>query len=510
MEPETGFIGFIKRRWILLVIGIVLLGLLWMVSQYGFVSIEITSGATSLGPITYQLHNQANASISSFSTQATRVTRLVPKGAYELVISQNNTNSFVMVATEGFLQKTTVAARLQPQIGFQFVGYNPEGCMYYLAGTLHSYGCTGATTQTIHVAASANAPTYNLSNSDGLFGAIQNVIDTSEGKLALFQPYGGTSGPYRIYVLKPNQAASDGVALPDLNTSKNYLLAPYKDGFIAYSTDFTDIKYYATHTARPEAVAPSRPAAGNQKPLVLSTTQNAIVAVYSDKADFEERSDPSAVGKVTEEVIVSSAGATEHLTLHKQYKSVNLCDTDTLCAVDVVSKNMDVYDISGSPKLLYAVSGVKSATPFGKNLLLVRDDGIISFDAASRSGATMYRFNNYTYCGLQVEANDFLVCVTDPQQRNAVLRFETDTTNRDNIDQKIVQLEKVTEVKTVSVYGKYIYISANLGDTAYNPVTNTYDYDPDVRRSVSATINQAIDRIGIDRHTYTIIDTADE
>jgi hypothetical protein len=105
------------------------------------------------------------------------------------------------------------------------------------------------------------------------------------------------------------------------------------------------------------------------------------------------------------------------------------------------------------------------------------------------------------------QASSFGLCTKDENGKKVALLVNQEQENTDSINIKIEQLARLSEVKSVSIYGRYIYISPDIGNPQPNPQTGFFEYDKTTVKNANAIINQEIDRIGISRSTYTIINT---
>jgi len=502
MEPQSQT-STIKKRLIMIGVAMALLLTVWWLYGHSYVTIKLDHPPGS-GQITYRLVNQTSNKTTIITTSSAKVTKLVPRASYEITVSQAEQSSFTVIKTKPFLLKITVDSNLAPQPARRFVGYNPEGCMYYLDTILYSYNCIGATSRTTHVPATATTPTYNLKDIGGSFGSVEGIVNTSGGLVALFQ---SNSTPHIAYLLTDTVKASQGVALKDLDPNKVYKLASYQKGFIVYDSTFRDIRYYESVHATPQAISITRPTDKSQQPQFLSTSNDSIAAAYSDKANFQENSDPTAIGKVKDDVFLYKDGKTKEFTFDAQYSAVTPCGLDKLCLVEAVSKHLSVYDVSIKLKLIYAVDGVNGVQEAGQNLLAVRQNDILNLDVNSNGGSVAYTFDSYRYCGLQNDGDNYLLCVTDSNAKNIVLHLTPLVADTDAIDKKVAELQKMPEVTTVSAYGSYIFISPAAGSLVYDQATSSFGYNPAIVKAANAKIDAKITSLGIDRSKYTIIYT---
>mgnify|MGYP007022268094 CR=1 FL=1 len=131
----------------------------------------------------------------------------------------------------------------------------------------------------------------------------------------------------------------------------------------------------------------------------------------------------------------------------------------------------------------------------------------MSLDAKGRSGFVDYSFHPYKECGGQSQAKNYLLCVIGPTNQKYALFLDRSANNKDDIDKKIAQIAQLPEIDNVSVYKNFIYLSPNMGPATYRDDINGYGYDANVQIQISRNINRAIDRIGVDRSSYQIINS---
>ena len=141
-------------------------------------------------------------------------------------------------------------------------------------------------------------------------------------------------------------------------------------------------------------------------------------------------------------------------------------------------------------------------------LLALSDTRILNLDVDNKTGFVEYSFGDRKFCGLQKDVGGYLLCQTNTKGVNAVLRIDQTSNNSDSIDKKVAGLEKMSEVKNVSVYGQFLFISPDLGELVYDNSLGFFNYDPSVKQSVNDKISHQIDVLGVDRNTYHIINTS--
>jgi len=140
--------------------------------------------------------------------------------------------------------------------------------------------------------------------------------------------------------------------------------------------------------------------------------------------------------------------------------------------------------------------------------LVVRDKDILSFDVDKQQGFASYSFGDYTYCGgVRADETHYTICATNNKQEKVALQFDLNTPNTGSIDKRVARLLKFYEVDDISAYGSYIYIIPNYGPPVYDSSIPGYGPDPAEVTRVDGILNQEIDRVGLDRNIYHIINS---
>lgn len=501
-----------RRRAFGLVAGsLVLIFVLYWLSGFSF--IEITTTGQGGGNLEYSLKNQKNTGASEItSTNATKVKKLVRKGSFEITVKQSDRSAFSVVVTKGFFRTSKVQANLQKEKARQFIGGNPSSCMYMFEQTLVSYSCGGPYQGiTLHVPASDNQATYNFVTPSLRQGAIEGLVRIDNQEFVIVKNF------FEISNENPAHAAyavgSDlsiptiGIALPALRSDDLYTITPYKKGFLAYNSQLTHLVYYTSINDRPETIAVSPPEDKEQVPYMLTTLDDTIAIAYSKPTAHGQPNldDPKTTAKQLSTISLRTDKSSRQFTLKKRYESMHLCGTDRICMLH--NKQLDVYDISkDNPVLLFVVTNVNEFTYTNGTLLAVNDKGVLSLDTSIASGSMQYSFGPYTFCGIQPSGSSYLLCVINQKQKKVALLISPDEES-DGIDQKIANLLLLTEVKDISVYKNSIFISPNAGQISYQPSLGGYGYNPETIKLTNNKIDSEIDRVGIDRNRYRIVNT---
>ncbi len=494
-----------KKRLMLLIISLGLVLTIYGVSQTSRLKVSLIGGVAS--DHTYTILKQANDKSTKIDSTATTVSRLTGAGSYEIRVTQGNLNAFGVVKTRGFFQTTSISLNLRPERARQFVGDNPGVCMGLVGGILLSGDCSSdALTQPMnrHVPATADTPTY-IEPYSAVTGYIEGSATTKLGQVTLFRGRLEDTPTHTAYLnLSPTQTttAINGSVLTGLDANVDYLLAPYKDGFIAYDTAFANIYYYASLAATPVKITISGPADKTLLASTLSTSSTGDIAIAYVDAPSESTS--AVKTRPTSEVIVYSGSLVNRYRVNEHFSGIGFCGVAKLCTLNSASGALEVRDIAKQFKQLFAIHRVTGITGQGSSFVAFQDKAILSFDADTAMGFSAYQYSGYGSCGFQNAETGYLLCLTDSNQKRLGLYLNLSAPNTDSIDKKIAQLkQKTSDLTAVSIVGKVIFITPT-GELAYDTTTHSYLPDPTIQRLTAARILADLDAVGIDRNVYAV------
>lgn len=507
MEPDyTQLLTPRRLRRILIFTVIVVLSLFTLYWLYSHAYVEVTLANSASGDVSYSLTNQKTQKTTTFTSAASTINKLIPKGSYELLAQQNQTSYYSVIQAHGFLRKTSIQAHLQSEHIRRFVGNNPGNCMYYVNQILSSSNCGDSfASLNVHVPATQNQPTLVQKNQSNIDGNVEGIIKTNEGSLVLLQQVGG--GVHTIYNLKNNLILGNGHALSELDTNKSYSVHNYKTGFVVYDSSSEQFLYYTSTSAKPTTITINGSLDKSFEPYAMSVDDSSIAVAYTNIPDTTEG---PKVKKSKTEIVVYDGTNTRQFSFNKQYGSVSSCGQNRLCLL--ANKQLEVYDIAGDKQVpKFSLSSVEAIENSTKGLLVVKEKGVLQLNATNGDGFMSYSFGDYAFCGIQVDpdAQAYTLCLTNNKQKKVALHIDQNIDNIDNIDKKIAELLKSSDISDVSIYDKYIFISPQLGDLVFDESLQSFDYDPGVKKTVNAAIGQQITTLGIDKTKYQIINTSE-
>jgi hypothetical protein len=489
-----------------LVLGVLALAFFWL---HGHAYIEVAVEGAGKGNLQYALLDQKSQKTVEISTNKLRFRKLLSRGNYELLVTQNESSYFSVVTVGGFLGKTAVKAPLTPEKSRKFIGNNPAPCMHYTGQTLFTYSC-GSSYQHIqrHVPATASQPTYTQNTSSIIEGDIEGIVKTSEGDFILIKapPMDEDQGaPHTLYHLTSSLELQNGVPLLDLDKERTYSVQAYKQGFLVYDALFESIYYYSSTGSKPVSVNIDRPEDEQLKPYALTAQGESILLAFSNNTKGEVADIHDTTGaNVKVEVVISEHDRSRHFRFKTQYSSMLLCGNNKLCLLH--ADELEVHDIADDKqRLLYMVQDVASIDSIGKDLLIVQEKAILNLDVESRQGAVQYSLGSYTFCGIKNDLGGYVLCLINGKSEKVALLIDPSRNNTDSIDKKVAELEKLPQVKNLSVNYTFIYVSPEMGELVFDQGLGGFVPDPAALTAANHAINQTIDRLGINRSTYTII-----
>ena len=496
-----------KKRLILsIVVFLILFGLLWL-SRHSF--IQIIPASNNTGEVVYSLKNQSSGKTTIIKSSGT-VKKLVRKGSYEILAAQNEKSYFSVVETGWFLGKTAIQPKLAEEKARNFIGDGPASCMHVIDGVFASLTCGDLFSEfKLHVPATTQQPTYTLKSSSTLEnGIVEGLVNTSKGSVLILKSMYGVD--HTAYLVNSDLELSRETVLEKLDSDKSYAVQSYKSGFLVYDSQFSQFLYYKSLGSAPTLLNIKPPSDDELLPASLKVQGDNIVVVYTnapigdtDESGQDTEDDREAPKKIKTVVTVTKDGQSKQYEFNKQLFYAMLCGTQKICLI--IEGSLQVYDISGKkPSRSFSVKDVKAIETIDGSLLIVTNSGVLELNADTGEGYLQYSFGNRTYCGVGGLGDSYVLCLENEAQRTAALLISPGVALSDNIDKKIIELERLSEIKNVSIYGKYIYISPDFGEVTYQTSLGEFGYNPDILKQTVAKINQEVDKLNIDRDKYKI------
>ena len=490
-----------KRKLILAGLGLLSLFAFYWVYSHSF--LEISAPDNANGQYSYRIANQKTNTVSEFKSDSAKIRKLVSKGDYEVSVERAGANYFTVVKSNGLLKTTKVTASLQPERERKFVGDNPGSCLNYVASMLVSYEC-GSYLSNIntHVPATTGLPTYTVK---GLGvnpnGRVEGIVSMSGGSLVFYDLENPEDYIVGHWVSRLdnqfNPVPQSAKRLADLDPGKSYTITPHQNGFIAYDASYSQVFYYTSIESEPAKIALAQPKEKNVSPVSFSAAGDKYLSFYSTGGSDDKKS----------EAVITSGGASQNFVFDANYYSAKLCGTNKICLVGDTA--MEIYGLDAKkPKLEARINGVTLVENSPSGLLVADKTGVLNFDVDSLAGHYEYLFGNYGFNGLQTVESGYILKLFTNKDRSVAVLVEQGAIDSDSIDKKIADLQKLQEVTFVSIYDKFIYISAKLGSPVYSSELRSYIDNPETKEVVAEKINKEIDKLGIDRKVYTITSNA--
>lgn len=494
-----------KNKIILLaVLTLAILGI-YRLYSYGYVEVLSAGDAKSVKII---LTNQADDGTHVINVSGGTGKKLVRRGNYELLATQNDTSYFTVIKTGGFLGKTAVQTKFAPEKSRKFVGNNPGPCMFYNGDALLSSGCGDRYFNAqIHLPATAEQPTITKKMDAIVEGTIEGYYSDAQSNFVLIEApevREDQGAPHSLFILDKDLNPSGGFGLDQLSVGKSYKIIPFQQGFIAYDSTLEDIYYYTGVSSQAVKLDIKPKLSNGLGGYLISARDRAIAVAYTTKEGVEDVE--SEHNEYPSTIVIKEGESIKEMVFDKRYSAMQLCGKNKLCLTE--KKRLEVYDVSGAKqKLLFSINGVESMYTSNGDFLVVRQNEILKMNVDSKNGYVDYSFGEYSHCGSQNVPGGYVLCMINPKNDKVAVYIEQGQNNTDSIDKKITELMKIPEVSNVSIYDRFIYISPNLGDPEYDNNLGSFNYSAEVRSKTAKTIRDKVNSLGIDQTKYKIINT---
>ena len=494
-----------------ILIPLIFLGILlsWL-NSHSFINIRVNTPLTE--EFSYVLVDQETKKSTVINSKSPTLKKLVKKGTYEVLVSSRETSYFSVVSTKPFLKTTEIKSNLQQEKSRAFVGNNPGPCMHYGQNLLFTYAC-GADYDSlaVHSPASADTPTTTLTPPSVLPEvAIGGTVNLAGKDLILLSNVvgGESEQSHSLYDLTPDLRLIHHAALLGLEPAKSYNVSQRGQGFLAYDSSFQDIISYDANAASPQKIDIDRPDNEELAGQQISTDGELIAVAYSDPNRVLDSVDEAAIQNTEKTAVqVYASGQTKSFLFDGSYYLAQLCAAKYLCLVQ--DRELVVYDIGGKEaKPVVRIGNVYNIKTVGDKLLVVRYDGVLEFDIASRSGSMQYSYGAYSPCGVETAQNPgYVLCLTNPRKDKVAIYIDPSQDNVDSIDKKLLALLDQPYISAISAYRSFIYISPELGEPEYDEPSKGFAPNPEIKQKTTQDINKIIKELGINPSLYSIINT---
>lgn len=491
-----------KRKIIYTLSALISLLVVYWAYSHSFIKVVPSNGSA---PYTYFFNSEATQS-NSKAVSDTNYKKLVSKNNYEISVqSSDNKSYFAVIGSSSFLRTKTVDAALEPEKTRSFIGNNPATCAYLVNGILVTLTCGDYYGNIrLHLPSTDSRPTYvsKVQNAHAS-GVVEGIINIDNKSYAMI--YGTTDEEmppdHSLYQIDSDFGLINKQTLKDLDYKTGYKIEPSAGGFIAYSNDLSKAFYYKSLAASPVSLKIVSPKSANVNRIKIHYTSDKHLVLYAADQALSSK-------QVSELVLTTNNSDTHNYTFkNKSYSEALFCGNDSVCLLDK-NGELDIFSLS-SKKVLYSlnnVSGINNGS--GNTILLVNNYGVARFDVNSRVGYYEYSLGSYKFTGLSAAGENYILSLNDNKNRGVALLIQPAIKDVDSIDKKVSQLQKLDVVSFVSTNGRYIYISANMGEPVYDKASKSFVDNPATKKAAAQKINQEIDRLGIDRSKYVITSNA--
>ena len=500
---QSQFIQFINRHKLALLVMSTIFVLLLIASRFSFITIKVQSPSTN-GEFTYRI-TDSTGKTSKTTSDKPSYRKLVARGSYTVEASQNDKNFFAFTSTSGFFLNKKVEANLLSEKSRNFVGDNPDICMSYSSNILLSYLC-GGTMKSLKAhmpAVNSQATLARMIEASG--DQIEGMARIDGKSIAVIKTVGADSAESARLITTVDQnglSVSEGAFHSELSSPNPYEVKHYRDGFVVLGENSSELRYYRSAKDRGETISLSAPKDTKLSRYAWGTSPNSIALAYFDvdRRAAEDPHDDKTHGTTT--IVLLQDNKSKQVKIGGYFTDVLPCGTKKLCVVN--NKKLLVYDVSGRTKLLFTLPGVQAIDNSGDSLLVATENNILAVDVDKQSGGIDFSLGGYTYCGMNADPDGYQLCLINEQQRKVALRVDRSKENANNIDKKILQLNKSKAVSTISIYGNTIVVVPNYGAKVYDPVQKIYTNDPATVARMNAEFAKDLQASGISTSEYTV------
>lgn len=511
----------IRSTTILLVILLVI-----VLSQFGFVQVDTTGGSTK-SENKVKLLNQKTLKATVSSTKTSTFKKLVRRGTYEVSVFSNSGTSFSINRVGGFLMTTKVSSNLKSENHSEFVGYSPKACASYNKNIAVSWGCVaGASSFTVHQPAIGAQPTYNQTNpytlsgeprkvqfsseedefeqiQDNLNGTIEGIFEYNDAYYMLIKEKSFSTKPdqHVVYSLDNSYRPIKKTALAGLDPKKLYQVETLNEDILVYDTSMTDFLLYKTVNSQPGKLTFKAPSSDQVKPNIVKTSGSKVFILYNNYVRDGEGEETSDLVNIV--VTIDGDKNYSHSFNDMFIDQFSPCG-DGFCILS--NGTLRVYNLSKSkPRYLYEIKQVNSVVKVGKVLLVSKPDGTVSLSIEDKSGYYGHTNNGLESCGIVDVHKDYYVdCVVDKYKRRSLISVDTTKNSSVQISKVVNSISKLDNVTGLSVYKNSIIITPDAGEFTYDKSIGGYGYDPSVQKKSISRVKSSIKGFGFDLSDYNV------
>lgn len=486
-----------KKTISLTVILLILLLVGWLLSRYSYIEVSVVNASGK--EISYEITRQGSKASNNVSTKKT-YKKLVSRGSYEILTKSNSQSYFAVVNAKGFLTKESVTATLKPEKQRDFIGNTPNPCMHLANSVLLSYSCGGdVSTVYMHVPADQSTPTYTKPIESEVVGRTEGIFTFNNNTYIAVKSPEETDdqAPHAVYLYSNEGLTGNPYILKGLDDTSTYTINSYSSGFLAVSENKNKAVYFSDLNGEPKNIDISYPDKNNTDiPYDLDAKNNTIIVGFSkNKAAANKSEDSIKSPKIDSSIIVIKNGNKKVYKFDKLYEDIQICGDQKICLYS--DNELLIYNVSsGKQKLVSKVMNVNGFVVSGSDLIIARDNEVINMNIEKQNGFIDYSYGKYQNCGIQNSEAGYILCVTNSRDDNSALFISKGTPN--SIDKYVSELLKIPEIKSISAYGNYVFISPDLGTYEYNDSTNSFGYNEITKKRVNSLIDEKIKSLNAD------------
>lgn len=476
---------YLKKYRLLAILLLLLVTTIWALVWFsGHGRLQIKGISTES---TISILNQSDLKNNSTITKS-NVSKTLPKGSYEVMVSSKKGKYFQVIKVNGFLKSSVINANVQEESSRQIVSNGGANCLDLFNQQVVSYLCGGTLQQSYnHVPSTEDQPGYIQTNmlGPGYEGTIEGVVSMPSKRFMLLHSEYSDENPEGHYLLWQEVGLSkiNRIKLDRLSFDSSYKLVIFGEKLLIHSIDFKEsYEYDPANGILSEFNLGVGVSDGNNSPSHIQVINNKMVGVFYLSNVGDDKPTLEAIRK-------NEDGTFEKFNLDGNYlPSSKFCLTDYLCAIG--DKGVEIYQIAG-PKLKYIfrITSVNAVENFIDQILVFRPNDILKINIKDNRGIPIYSYSPFDFQGYYMGNEGILISVKKDGFKPIILINPSKTANN-LVDKSILNLVEDPLVKNVSVDKRRVFVVPNYGDPVIDETTSRFGYNQETMKSVKQQLEE--------------------
>lgn len=388
---QTPALNNTYRKYILIVIILFVLGLIiWLTSRFSYIEVNVAN--SNSGNFEYQVYRDGDLQFSQNSPEKS-IKKLVPRGNYEVKVSQSTKTGLAFIKSGGFFGTNNKEVTLASEKKREYIGNKTLACMYLPYSQLVSYPCNGDISDAfLHVAANQSTPPYTRQVNSPYTGKIEGFIYQNNNQYVVIKApeISNDQAPHAAYLINNEGEVGKAIPLNNLKEGQDYIIKPFKTGFLAIDTSLTSAVYYTDLNSKPEVIAFNLDQQDKiNSPYILDTLDNKLAVGITEEislavnAEGEDPGTNSSSGQdANSKIIIIKDNKKTEFEFKETFDDIKLCGNEKLCTL--LDGILSVFDISGKKqKLLFSVDEVSYLAVVDNILIATKEKEVIRINVDS-------------------------------------------------------------------------------------------------------------------------------